>query len=313
MKESNPAKAPRALIIFHRIDFDGICSCAVAHDALSQMRYDIQLFPFTHGDEEPGKEFLDSFNYVCIVDVSLSPETMKRLCQRAFGAQHFRCTWIDHHKTSIEDSFKHGYDLLLGIRTNGIAACELAWYYYHGVDASVPGFIQMLSCHDVYDKVRLDWDGMTEPFQYGMRYVYGLDADKFLKDFPKMHEKAFTDKIICTGKAIYEYTRQNEERGVATYGFPVLVAGAHKGIACLTSSFGSLGFERLLEENRSTISVCVNRKNGQYKISLYGSRDNTLDLGAYCREHFGGGGHYNAAGGFLSREEFIRLIEEGVL
>lgn len=305
-----------AAVLYHKIDFDGICSFAIASRGLASSGYRVTPFPMSNCDTEIDLESLSAYDRVVILDISLRPAAMKRLFDLSEKAREegrdFLVVWIDHHKSSIEDSVLNGYSLMRGYREpSGKAACELAWEYFHD-RVPVPSVVALLSAYDIFDKDRFPWKETVLPFQHGMRYRYGLDAEKFVADFDLHADRkgAATMKAIMEeGTVAYNYMKDSGTRGVEAWGFPVTVAGHHKGYCCLTSQFGSLAFENSAKAVDATVYVCVNRTGPlAYKVSMYGSEGNTLDLGGYMKLRYNGGGHFNAAGGTLTLKEFKRLL-----
>lgn len=303
---------PTSAIIYHRIDCDGMCSYAVARRWFELQGYSVTPYPYNYGDEVPELQDLASYDQIVIADVMFPVETMKALLQQTIDNGQ-TLIWIDHQKSDIELSIAHGFDCIPGARQNGIAACELVWQQFFSSDA--PMAVKYISAYDVYDKKRLNWEGRVLPFQYGLRSVYGLDAERFAQDFQRICRPQTERAIIERGRAILDYARDSGGRGVSTYGFPVTIAGRLKGICCMTNQFGLLAFEAAMDREGCSLCVCVNRLSADsYKVSAYGlSGRNELDLSQYMSVHYGGGGHFNAAGGTLNLQQFIRLITAGEL
>ena len=304
-----------AIIIYHRIDCDGMCSYAIARKWCLERKISVTPFPFNHGDSEPSAEMLSGHMYVIILDISLALETMSGLLERSRKGEQ-TVFWVDHHKSSIADSVKGGYFGLPGLRReSGKAACELAWDFFYGEASKAPLTVLYLSAYDTYTKDRFDWDRVVLPFQYGIRQTYGLDAERFADDLPKLMRDDIRCELLTRGETILGYVRESGYKGVNCYGFPVTVAGTHKAVCCLTNQFGSIPFEAAMEREGCHLCVCVNRLAAdEYKVSVFGvPGKNTLDLSAYMKENYNGGGHFNAAGGTLSLKEFVRLISECVL
>jgi oligoribonuclease NrnB/cAMP/cGMP phosphodiesterase (DHH superfamily) len=297
-------------IVYHRIDFDGICSYAIALKEFQGRGYRVTAFPYSYGDEVPDAQTLCGYDHVLIVDVCLPDDTMNTLMRAARHDPSFRCVWIDHHRSSIRNSVQAGYSLMHGYREEtGRAASELTWMYYHE-NRPVPRAVQYISAYDIHDTERLPWEEEVLPYQYGMRDRYAQRADEFVRDYDEIMESdALTREITATGRIILRFMRESGERGVATYGFPVTVAGTHRGLCCLTNCMGSLPFEARMRNEGCDIAVCVNRLTAKlYKVSMYGSEGNTLDLGAYLKKRYHGGGHFNAAGGTMNLKEFFTLV-----
>ena len=306
----------KAAIIYHKSDFDGIASCAIARKALEN-RYAITPYPYAYGckDGAPGMDELKQFDLVVIVDVCLPAETMRQLyALRRMRPEAFDCQWIDHHESSISLSVQEGFSLLHGYRQpEGKGACELVWEYFRGYgSAKTPKAVQYLSAYDVHDKGRFDWKEEVMPFQWGMRERYDLDAAAFVRDYePLMNDKALFDSVLEDGRRILRYEIGAGSRGVEQNGFEVTIAGGTRGLCCLTSRFGSLAFESRMEREGQEVAVCVNRISADaYRVAMYAPGECGLNLGRYMAENYGGGGHPGAAGGTLTFEQFKTLLVE---
>ncbi len=297
------------LIIYHRIDFDGICSMAVTKKWLESVGHKVSLLGYNYSDEAPAMETLLKYDSVVILDVTLPVEQMLAIRKADGNGTDF--LWIDHHKSSIEDSVRYGYDSLGGHRdATGHGACELCWKYFYP-HVPVPLGVGLLAAYDVFDKGAYPWEEQSLAFQYGMRQRYGVDADAFVRDFDWILDDDYVDEVTRIGRSIYLYARESGGRGVNSWGFEVTVAGEHRGLCCLTNQFGSLAFENTMRRKGISIALCVNRIGpDEYKVSMYGNEGNTLDLGAYLKEHYRGGGHRNAAGGTLTWSEFETLMRK---
>ena len=301
----------KAAIVYHRIDFDGICSYAICKEVVSQYAAayedscEVTPLPFNHGEAEPSADSLLAFDVIIIVDCCLSTPTMLRLASEG----RCRVYWIDHHRTSISESKSRGFDTLMGLREEGRGACELCHEYFFGLDTT-PHFVELLSAYDVWDKRRFDWERETLPLQYGMRNAFGLDAEAFSDAF--LSERFEWEKILDDGLAIVKYIRQSGHHSCNVYGFEATVGGKAKAFCLLTASFGSLPMEEAAREHGCTVCLCVNRRtDGQYQVSAYSAGgDPGLDLGAYLKETYGGGGHPGAAGCQVEEDVFLRLLRD---
>ena len=318
-KKNKPAVAA---IVYHRVDLDGLASMAVVRNSILADDPDarIVLYPYTYGDRTPTDALIAlGPDRIVMADASLPPEEMLRLKDR-FGTAFI---WIDHHATAIDDSVRHGYDDLAGLREVGRAACRLCWEVF-GLRAEAPRAIDLLSRYDVWDTAD-GWEDEVLPFQWAMREEIGLDPGKIIALTDAIlgdTDGSFVRSRIDTGRAILSYARHSGAMGVDAYGFPVSIGREeHPGVACLTSAFGSLAFEKTLGERPGTVAVCVNRirpKEGQteetYKVSIYaGPSDPGWHIGEYLKETYGGGGHRGAGGATLTRAQFVTLITEGRL
>lgn len=296
-------------ILFHKIDFDGLCSYAIVHDAVllnhavCQIPVEITAIPWNRGDDIPE---LTSFDTVYILDICLPAENMKNTASKT------RLIWIDHHETSIREMSEAGLSHLEGLRGKGVAACELAWNYMNRSE-KLPKAVAMLSAYDVWDKKRFKWNEETLSFQYGLRNRYTLDAQRFKDDFPAILRE--TEQITDEGRSILKYIRSAGRIAVRNYGFDVTVAGKMKGLAVLSDNGGSVPYEESALERNAEVIILANRLgDDRYKVSCFCPDGHpSVHLGEYLKAFYGGGGHECAAGANISQEEFFRFLKEKTL
>ena len=77
----------KTCIVYHRVDWDGYTSAAVAKMAFPEA----ELIGWSYGDNEP---CVSKFDRVIVVDLSLSESWML--------SNASKLVWIDHHKNVIE-------------------------------------------------------------------------------------------------------------------------------------------------------------------------------------------------------------------
>lgn len=300
----------KAAIIYHRIDFDGICSYAIARKYLEEMGYEVTPYPYQYGDDIPDVQELCTFEKVFILDICLPEEDMATLARAIKIDPTFDVIWCDHHKSSIDAAEAGGYMELPGNRHIGkTASCELTWQYLYSEDT--PYLVEVLSAYDTWDKERFNWDEETLPLQYGLRRRFAQRAEDFYQHFDHLLVYNYTSVIVFEGKIVLDYVRQSGSKGVGMYGFAVTIGKGHKALCCLTNQFGALAFEEELSRLGIGIAICVNRlRKHLYNVSVYGVEGkNTLDLSKYMKENYGGGGHFNAAGGRMNEKQFQHLLE----
>lgn len=306
----------KAIIVYHRADFDGIGSMLVAHQALSMEDPDIDtidLKGWNYGDEVPNvtTELGAEYDIIIMVDISFPPEAMMELVDlQKVGVNTF---WIDHHITAINDSIKYGYDVLPGLRYNGVAAIENTWEFFFPKQPA-PAVVQLLGTYDVWNKTRYDWEGLVLPLQFALRAKYGLSITDISQDWPTLVTSSFDElePLIESGRLILSFLRRNWESVVKNYSWEVIVDGKYRGIACMSTEFSSNLFGEKSKEYDVMIVIDWYPKNQMFKTSMYvdPDRESAFSAGEYMKEHYRGGGHKGAAGGQLTQDEFLRLIND---
>ncbi len=293
----------RYLIIFHRVDYDGIASMSITKKAILEKYPDviIETLGYNYGDELPLIDnLLVVYTNIFLVDICLPPDTMKKL--KASG----KAVWLDHHITQINESVSEGYSDIPGARINGTAACEICWKWFYP-EEPIPESVLYLSYYDTWRHDVFDWNNIILPFQYGLRATYSLDSNKFFSEFYNILDHP--EELISLGSGILQYLNSTWKGSVKGYSFPVLVDGKYNGVCMLTTTFGSSQFESV--KNQYDCFVCVNRKSSDYyNISIYVSDECEFNSGEYMKLNYNGGGHAKAAGGSLSLEQFIRLVRD---
>lgn len=304
----------RSLIIYHRVDYDGVFSLMVAKYALSHIDdiESVDALGYNYGENIP--EIPLDYDQVIMVDISFPPEVMMELKKRN-DENLQQIIWIDHHITAIDDSSKYGYDTLPGLRYNGQAAVENTWdYFYEGEEA--PMIIQLLGTYDVWNKSRYDWENLVLPLQFALKAIYNFDLEKIWEELPELFTADITElekTIIWPGTLILKYLRGTWKSAVKHYSFPCTVGEKYSGLAMLTTEYSSNAFG----EETKNYDVCIvlnyNPQTGMFKTSMYvdPERDTDFHAGEYMKLKFGGGGHRGAAGGQVPMEDFLRLIQDG--
>jgi oligoribonuclease NrnB/cAMP/cGMP phosphodiesterase (DHH superfamily) len=267
--------------IYHSVDFDGKCSGAIVKYKFP----DAELIPYNYGDELDIEQFFDS--KVFMVDCSLQPfDRMHRL------ASICDLTWIDHHKTAIEEHHINPLDSLktkwrLNIEK---AACELTWdYCFLDKKMPMPRAVWLLGRYDVWD---LNVDPDVLAMQFGMRQHEGK---------PKSQEfwgKLFFDDYSCEaiinkGRIVLEYVEQwNKE--ICKFAFEAEIYGM-KCICANVPRMNSQFFDSVWDPDRHEAMLAYYYTGkGFWTVSLYTHHDD-INVGAVAKAH-GGGGHKQAAG-----------------
>lgn len=295
----------KVLVVYHRVDYDGLFSGMITRKFLEDSGYNVTYFAYNYGEDLTQNP--DDFDSVFLVDISLSPELMMRYSDKII--------WIDHHITAIETSEENGYDKIRGIRTIGTAACELCWNYFYP-NFQIPLIVSYIGAYDVWNKDKYDWENEVVPLQKALRATLGMSMDSFYPVFTADPNNMPLEDLFGVGRTIKSYEDYGSKSAVKNYGFPITVAGKYKGIAMLTHSFGSGIFSSVL--NDYDIYVVLNKKNGQngpqYTLSMYSEpgRVPEFNIGAYLKSFgLGGGGHATAGGSTITEDQFFAVIKDG--
>ena len=293
------------LIIYHRVDFDGIFSGIIIRYFLGN-EGKIEMLGWNYNDPIP--DLLGYDGTIWLVDLSLPENVMLDLKNH-----NKELVWIDHHETAINASINLGYSDITGLRRNGTAAAELCWEYMSGGNRDVPQIIQYISAYDVWDHVRFDWDSEVLPIQSALRLYYGVKIDPIYKDFDNLlNNPATMEELLKAGRIISAYNSKRWETAVKSFSFPITVGTSGlKALCMLTSEFSSMPFASKADEYDLFCSVNTRNGGDSYSVSLYSSDKSDIgefSCGQFMKENYSGGGHKGAAGGFMTEEQFFNLL-----
>ena len=199
-------------IIVHHIDADGYCAGYWAVRSALKMGVPeerIIAVSYNYGEFEKNPEHftifdsVDSETVVFVVDIML-PESLMKTLYNISG----HMVWIDHHGTSI--AAMHDFDPELandipGIRIDGIAACELAWAYYHSIttkdilDGSDPksGHITIPI---QFTSGAIAWDGTSKDLWIPKGTLLVSDNDTWTHRYSESKIYAALMRRICSGR-----------------------------------------------------------------------------------------------------------------
>ena len=113
-------------IVYHKVDFDGVCSAAIVYWTLKEHNnnYNINLVPINHGEVFDLWDKVDTNDDVYMVDFSLPIEELILLNDIT------NLILIDHHKTAI-DSIEESGVKFNGCQSIGIGACYLTYKFMY--------------------------------------------------------------------------------------------------------------------------------------------------------------------------------------
>lgn len=274
---------------YHSADLDGWCSGAIVKNKYPEC-------------ELRGIDYGDKFSYdglipdekIFMVDFSLQPyDEMVEL--NAF----FDLTWIDHHKSAIEEHKKRPLRTANTSLEVGKAACELTWQLLFG-NTTPPSVVTLLGRYDVWDHR----DSMVLPFQYGMR-LRAVNPEEDMNFWKKVFT-VFPDEILLEGQTILDYINQDNSKYAQACAFETILDGLHC-IAVNRQLTNSQTFDSVWDSNKYGAMLTFGWRKGQWHISLYSDRKD-IDVSIIAKAH-GGGGHKGAAGFQCNELPFILELE----
>ncbi len=271
----------KTLCLYHN-DADGRASAAIVRRAIGA---EMSLCEMKYGDSLPLEDVLVS-DHIIIVDFSLEREDMERL-----SAYH-KLTWIDHHKTALNDLVDIS-EQWPGVRDTSEAACVLTWGYFFP-DKPVPLAVKLVGDRDIWR-----WDHQdTGAFNEGLYQLNTNPRNDRLWGPLLDDDRSLLNEIIEHGRALREARLKSIQSSTARYGFPVILEG-YRTLAINMRGSGDLGEH--IRNHGYQIAYCYidNLLDGELYtfVSLYSDEVDVAEIAS----HFGGGGHAGAAGFHFKR------------
>jgi oligoribonuclease NrnB/cAMP/cGMP phosphodiesterase (DHH superfamily) len=233
---------------------------------------------------------------VFVVDFSFNYDDMKWLKEET------KLIWIDHHKSAIE---KMGDFKCDGIRylekqndkpSDKKSGCELTWNYLYP-DEKMPCSVYYLGRYDVWDHEDIN----ILPFQYGLRMEENTHPESEIWPYilrTSTYVKDFIDGYIHNGKIILDYQDEQNKKHIEAMGFETVFEEL-RAIVVNKPMSNSKVFDSVYNESKHDIMIIFGIKQGEYKYSLYSTKEN-VDCSKIATK-YGGGGHKGAAGFHLDK------------
>lgn len=276
-------------VIYHKADYDGKFSAAVALQALLPVKYKEQalvLHPWDYQDPTPT---IPNGVDLYMLDISVEPLM-----------DYPGLIWIDHHISAINKYPKS----IRGLRIDGVAACRLCWSYF--VHSPPPRLALSFRNRSVHEPLALTLagefdvfdlhDDRTVPFQFGLE-AEGINSPEALALLLNDSGNYGVEKFVGIGRSAYKWQQQFAEKVLSEYGYIVELDGLH--FLCLMSvhARSSLWFAGygIAHSEVDGLMCCRYDGNGKLTVSLYGSDLRNVDLSKIAVQ-FGGGGHARACG-----------------
>lgn len=269
------------LCIYHN-DADGRASAAIVRRALGK---DINLYEMKYGDSLPMEELLHA-KHLIIVDFSLPREDIQRL------ADYHKITWIDHHKSAIEDLGEIAKNWP-GIRNVDEAACVLTWQYFFPQQPT-PKAVILIGDRDIWRWEEKETGAFNEGLHQANTNPYNDELWSSLLD----DDPIIVEELIEHGAILRDARLRSIHSATTNHGFPVTFEG-HLTLAINMRGSGDLGEH--IRNRGFKIGYCYidNFERGEINtyVTLY---SDSVDVSEIAKR-FGGGGHAGAAGFHFKR------------
>jgi oligoribonuclease NrnB/cAMP/cGMP phosphodiesterase (DHH superfamily) len=290
-----------SIMILHHNDADGRCSAAIAIKYLKEYTFSWIVRELEY-DQDIG-EIPDSIRTVYVLDLSFSPDVMRNLTNK------YDVIWIDHHITAIKklDEFKD----LIGIRMDGVAACELTWQHFLP-ERKVPEAVKLIGDRDVW---RFKYGDRTRNFH-----------EMFLLLDPPVENGAWSrwfkglpEADLEFGAVLREAKTRDIQRHIDTHAWTVEltlkdVKGREiqaQGLMANMSDkrqFSEAGDYMLRGKGADFAWLYYEGMMNGNRIRYHSMRSIDYDVGSYAQDN-GGGGHFRASG-FVETLQFGRQAAE---
>lgn len=293
------------ICFYHSADFDGLCSGAI----VKRFAPDVELVGYDYDQDFPWEKVAGREVYM--VDVSLPPADMQRICD---DAKSF--TWIDHHPRAITSVLDAEVGpMLTNCRVEDypgrkISACELTWEWFapdvagEYPDPKLPLAVHLLGRYDVWDH---EGEPRAMPFQYGARAkILGGVDDLQWSELLDPDMDRLTHDILEAGYQLWHYQQSEDAKVARACCFDAELDGL-KILACNRGLTNSSLFDTVWDpEKYHAMSPFYLNKRGQWKVSLYTTRED-VDCSEIAKR-YGGGGHQKAAGFHCEKLPWVREV-----
>lgn len=282
---------------FYHDDADGICSAfwVASNVMINDKNYyndEPQFYEINYRKKFP-LEIIRPKEQIYIIDYSIKPDEMRELIKVTKNI-----TWIDHHKTAIEEYENFEHDIR-GIRYSGVAACMLTYCYLKHMTLNGEGEIKTFETSMIEDAplfTKLISDGDVLDFRYGddtKNFFTAFNAYDLKPQSSEWHKFMSSDnyekKMIEEGRIMAMY-----EKAWAKYYMKLGFKTVFEEQTCFAINLGYSGVEffESLPQGLYDIFISFAFDGRQYVVSLYSK---TVDVSKIAKK-YGGGGHKMAAG-----------------
>ena len=299
----------KTAIIYHRVDWDGYTSAAVALRAFP----DADLIGWNYRDSLP---VVDCYDTVILVDLtvySVNPDKTRDFSWMLNNQS--KLIWIDHHPiiNDVPGEYR-------GIQEQGIGACWLTWKYFHdnyGISCNT-SHIKYAATYDVFRK-----DGLLCTFDDA--WAYQLYLNRFGPGWTK-EEGDVSKKLVETAENLlsaypvememhlrdgemFEFERACAEKNLfEKHAYRVKING-HEGWLVEANGQPSILVKDHCDACDGDFFIIYSedkKKDDMYTISIRVPDNSHFSAKAFAEAH-GGGGHERAAGCSLCEDELSAI------
>ena len=285
----------KTLIVYHKVDWDGFTSAAIALKAFPQA----DLYPWNYNDAI----LPDTSNYdkVILVDLTIAPNGDYSWMEE----NAHKLIWIDHHDNAM-NGFANSKNID-GIRRNGIGACVLTWEKFFP-NKPLPLHVALCGTYDVVKK-----DGEFADWEDAWLYQLSLDLIQFNPQVKVEKALEFIDEPqkvtierIKSGEPL-EAKRAAEE--VERFKHAVYSEINGIKICKIVDSGRGLALIKTNSDNHTADIFAIRNPRplkdnpNLYSVSFRVPENSNVDASEIAR-HYGGNGHVKAAGCKMTLKQF---------
>lgn len=227
---------------------------------------------------------------VVVLDASFSPEHLEKLRKIAN-----KVMILDHHYSAMQQLATLP-GCFFAMENSGAI---LAWYYFHGLDAKPPMFLQLIEDRDLW---KWQWRDLSEPLYYALREKVPNSDFKGYIPYVSQHN---LDALIAFGKTLVAKNQAwcaEAAKDAKLRYFKLPNDSRTYKIMCREVDNDRLVSELseyLYTHNDIDFVMLWSKTNdGKYKVSFRAQKDD-VNLGDIS-QILGGGGHKLAAGAVLT-------------
>lgn len=271
-------KLKNEIVTIYHNDFDGRFSAFLVNEYANKINAKISFMCYNYEGFKTFKTFENK--HVFLVDLTLKPQEMKKLCSVAK-----KVTWIDHHTNSIDKAKEFSH--LDGLRSDTKPSGCLLTYFY------LKPYLDNKIQEKVYALIS-DFDSWQWEMDETKDFVSGLDffntVDIIGSDMTNIVYGRTTIKEICNkGKVINKYKDNFAHELCEAIGFEIKFEN-YKTFVINAFRSSSLMFGSKMKEYDLCMSFNFNGK--EFSYSLYSENVDCSKIAS----KYGGGGHKGASG-----------------